>query len=182
MQGLMGRKGREEERGTAKPLLLALSSGESPVVLALTQGARTLILKRLLRDLWARAAAWRCKHPVKRNNSLMSEITCAFCKGKGKDPFNLLSKLAACQVCGGTGKIEVDEPMVKCAFCKGTGIHPHSRMTCTVCYGRGAVTCGEAKEQCPDRDGADHKANENIPSGVCGGIRVIDPVRKGETK
>jgi len=29
----------------------------------------------------------------------MSLITCAFCKGKGKDPFGLLSKLADCQVC-----------------------------------------------------------------------------------
>lgn len=53
----------------------------------------------------------------------MSVIKCAFCKGKGKDPFNLLSKLAACQVCGGTGKIKVDEPMIECAFCKGGGAH-----------------------------------------------------------
>ena len=36
----------------------------------------------------------------------MSLIECAFCKGTGKDPFNLLSELATCQVCGGKGVIK----------------------------------------------------------------------------
>jgi len=43
----------------------------------------------------------------------MSLIKCAFCKGTGKDPFDLLSKLSTCQVCGGKGKVEVKEPMIK---------------------------------------------------------------------
>ena len=70
----------------------------------------------------------------------MSEIKCAFCKGKGKDPFDLLSKLATCQVCGGTGKVKVDEPMIECAFCKGSGIYPHERLTCSACNGKGRFT------------------------------------------
>ena len=37
-------------------------------------------------------------------------IKCGFCKGTGKDPFDLLSQLAVCQVCKGTGKVEVEEP------------------------------------------------------------------------
>ena len=70
----------------------------------------------------------------------MKKITCAFCKGTGKDPFNLLSELATCQVCLGAGKVEIDEPAIKCAFCKGTGVYPcSSRVTCTVCNGKGMV-------------------------------------------
>lgn len=104
----------------------------------------------------------------------MSEIKCAFCKGKGKDPFNLLSKLAACQVCGGTGHVKVDEPMIKCAFCKGTGAHPHSRVTCSACNGKGSVTCrGGAKEECPNCEGTGYKVDGNLPCSVCGGKGVI---------
>ena len=44
---------------------------------------------------------------------VITQITCAFCKGTGKDPFDILSELAACQVCGGTGKVEVEEPAIK---------------------------------------------------------------------
>ncbi len=45
----------------------------------------------------------------------MSVIECAFCKGKGEDPFELLSKLATCQVCGGTGtETESGLPCIKC--------------------------------------------------------------------
>jgi hypothetical protein len=47
-------------------------------------------------------------------------IKCAFCKGTGKDPFDLLSELATCQVCEGTGKVGVVEPAIKCVFCKAT--------------------------------------------------------------
>ncbi len=36
----------------------------------------------------------------------MSLIKCGFCKGKGKGPFNLLSELATCHVCGGKGVIK----------------------------------------------------------------------------
>ena len=72
----------------------------------------------------------------------MSKITvkCAFCKGTGKDPFDLLSNFASCQVCGGRGKVEVMEPAIPCAFCKATGVYPHTRITCTVCNGKGMVT------------------------------------------
>lgn len=83
-----------------------------------------------------------------KEGEMMGEIKCAFCKGKGKDPFNLLSKLAACQVCGGTGKVKVNEPIIECAFCKGTGVHPHSRITCSACRGKGFTAFRGAKEEC----------------------------------
>ena len=79
----------------------------------------------------------------------MGEIKCAFCKGIGKDPFDLLSELATCQVCGGTGKVEVVEPAIKCVFCKATGVYPrNARVTCTVCNGKGMVTVKGATEEC----------------------------------
>jgi len=43
---------------------------------------------------------------------IVTQITCAFCKGTAKDTFDLLSELAVCQVCGGTGKVEVKEPVL----------------------------------------------------------------------
>jgi len=104
---------------------------------------------------------------------IMAEIKCAFCKGKGKDPFNLLSKLAACQVCGGTGKVKVDEPIIDCAFCKGSGIHPHSRLNCSACKGKGSVTHKGTKEECPNCNGTGYKVDGNLPCSVCGGKGVI---------
>ncbi len=89
------------------------------------------------------------------------------------DPFKLLSELAACQVCGGTGRVKADEPVIKCAFCKGSGIHPHERLTFSACNGKGSVTCRGAKEECPNCDGTGHKGDGNIPCILCGGMGVI---------
>lgn len=71
--------------------------------------------------------------------SKMTTITCAFCQGEGKDPFEIMSELATCQVCGGRGKVTVAKPYVKCAHCQETGISPGSRNVCTTCGGRGVV-------------------------------------------
>jgi DnaJ-class molecular chaperone len=100
----------------------------------------------------------------------MSRITCAFCKGTGKDPFDLLSDLAFCQVCGGTGRVHVEDPAVECIFCKGTGVHPHTRISCTACEGKGSVTHNkDSSERCPKCDGKGRKVNENLPCSNCRG-------------
>lgn len=106
----------------------------------------------------------------------MPQITCAFCKGSGKDPFNLLSKLADCQVCGGTGKVKVDEPIIECAFCRGSGIHLHSRLSCSACKGKGSVTHKGAKQKCPNCGGTGYKVDGNLPCSVCGGKGVVRKV------
>lgn len=104
----------------------------------------------------------------------MSEIECAFCKGKGKDPFELLSVLAACQVCGGTGKVEVIEPALQCAFCKGTGVYPHNgRVTCTVCNGKGMVTVKGETEECAECEGTAKTIESGLPCIKCGGKGVV---------
>lgn len=68
------------------------------------------------------------------------EIICAFCKGTGKDPFRVPSKLSSCQACAGRGKINIaDQPHETCGACKGTGIFIHHRLPCSVCKGKGIV-------------------------------------------
>jgi len=81
------------------------------------------------------------------------EMLCAFCGGAGTDPFGILSPLASCQVCGGSGRRTLHEPVAPCAFCRGAGVHPGSRLTCTTCGGVGAV-------EIPD---------EAVACGQCGG-------------
>lgn len=103
-----------------------------------------------------------------------TQIVCAFCKGSGKDPFDLLSDLAACQVCGGTGKVEVEEPATKCVFCKGSGAYHGTRITCTVCRGRGMVTAPQGEtRQCPECSGTGVAADSGMPCLKCKGKGVI---------
>ncbi|MFH1891850.1 MAG: zinc finger domain-containing protein [Candidatus Zixiibacteriota bacterium] len=103
----------------------------------------------------------------------MSEVTCAFCKGKGKDPFELLSELATCQVCGGVGMVEVNEPTVNCAFCKSTGVYPHqARVTCTVCNGKGVITVEGPTVECPECDSTGATIS-GLPCLRCRGKGVI---------
>ncbi len=102
------------------------------------------------------------------------QITCGFCKGTGKDPFDLLSEHAACQVCGGTGKVEVQEPVLKCAFCKGTGVYHNSRITCTVCNGKGMVTAPKGETiQCPKCTGMGVATDSGLPCLYCEGKGVV---------
>jgi len=104
----------------------------------------------------------------------MKGIICAFCKGKGKDPFELLSKLATCQVCGGTGKVEIEEPMIKCAYCKGTGVYPHDgRVTCTVCNGKGMVTVIGETDECPKCKGTGQTIDSGLPCIKCEGKGIV---------
>jgi len=101
--------------------------------------------------------------------------TCAFCGGRGKDPFELLSKLSNCQVCGGRGKVDVAPPAIECAFCGGTGIHRDQRLTCVVCGGKGMVTIekGSETETCPDCGGKGVVKGDYLPCVGCGGTGVI---------
>ncbi len=67
-------------------------------------------------------------------------ITCAFCKGTGRDPFKVLSALSDCQACLGKGEVAIaDIPHERCSACQGTGIFVHHRLSCSVCKGKGVV-------------------------------------------
>lgn len=68
-------------------------------------------------------------------------LKCPYCKGKGKDFFELLAAESFCLVCKGSGVIQVEEPYKKCVFCAGTGKNPlGARVTCIVCGGKGFIT------------------------------------------
>lgn len=98
---------------------------------------------------------------------------CAFCQGKGIDPFELLSKLSTCQVCMGRGQVTTHQPAIECAYCSGTGVHIHRRLTCTVCGGKGAVTIKEPVGKCPDCKGRGIRAGEYLPCIKCRGKGVV---------
>ena len=105
----------------------------------------------------------------------IKEIPCAFCHGKGNDPFGVMSKLATCQVCEGRGKVEIEEPVISCAFCKGSGVHPHSRNTCIVCHGKGMVTFKGPQIKCSVCKGTGNHMEDNLPCRLCLGKGVIHP-------
>ena len=92
-----------------------------------------------------------------------ARVVCAFCHGKGRDPFNLMSPLSTCQVCGGTGSRQLHPPLAPCAFCKGTGISPGLRMTCTTCKGVGTVEIPIDARTCPGCGGTGRAADSGWP-------------------
>ena len=65
------------------------------------------------------------------------EIECAFCRGRGRDPFKVLSCLSNCPVCHGKGKAWVVAPYETCPACQGTGLYSGTRMYCWACHGTG---------------------------------------------
>lgn len=74
---------------------------------------------------------------LSRDPAVFEELTCAFCYGRGRDPFDIMSSLSTCCVCGGSGKVRVKAPAVVCAHCRGTGAV--KTLTCTTCGGRGSL-------------------------------------------
>lgn len=108
---------------------------------------------------------------VKKKTTAEAGITCAFCNGTGKDPFEILSSLSICQVCKGTGKVRVTPPTAKCAFCNGTGTYLNKRITCTVCGGKGVVTVPKGAKTCPECKGSG-QAPDSLPCLNCKGKGV----------
>lgn len=118
---------------------------------------------------------------MNRTMGAQVEVLCAFCGGKGKDPFGIMSPLATCQVCGGTGWHILHPPTAPCAFCRSTGVHPGSRMTCTSCGGVGMVEIAEDAVSCPCCNGTGRAADfteyiwpdSPLSCGYCGGKGVV---------
>jgi RecJ-like exonuclease len=105
-------------------------------------------------------------------------VICAFCGGQGRDPFGLLSPMAACQVCGSKGKHTLLLPITACAYCRGTGVHPHSRLTCTSCRGVGKVHVLASAVTCPScfatgRANASFWSGNPLSCGYCRGKGMV---------
>ena len=109
------------------------------------------------------------------------EVPCAFCGGKGRDPFSIMSPMATCQVCGGKGSRRLHPPTVRCAFCRGTGVYAGTRLTCTTCKGLGTVEVPINTASCPCCDGTGravgcdggHWPDAPLSCTCCGGKGVV---------
>ena len=111
---------------------------------------------------------------MSQRTSDTAQITCGFCKGTAKDPFDLLSDHATCQVCKGTGKVEVVEPAIKCVYCRGSGVYHNTRITCTVCNGKGVVTAPKgATDECVECGGTGRAIDSAMPCLKCRGKGVV---------
>ncbi|MDO9575591.1 MAG: zinc finger domain-containing protein [bacterium] len=96
-------------------------------------------------------------------------ISCAYCKGTGESRTG-----GKCAVCGGSGKVTIEEPARKCAYCNGTGVSkPRSLVTCPSCKGKGMVTVKEPAIVCPACHGTGKKAGSNLYCMKCGGAGYI---------
>lgn len=111
------------------------------------------------------------------------ELACAFCGGRGRDPFDVMSRLATCCVCGGSGKVRVGAPAARCAHCRGTGAV--KTLTCTTCGGKGSIALPTMPiVRCPMCRGTGDDAS--APAMAClmcrGSGWIIDQDGKGEGK
>lgn len=76
------------------------------------------------------------------------EVSCAFCRGAGKDPFGIMSHLSTCSVCQGKCRVVVPALRDRCAHCNGTGAI--KTFTCTTCHGKGVLApLGGPTKSCP---------------------------------
>ncbi|MGV1005995.1 MAG: hypothetical protein ACOYEV_14790 [Candidatus Nanopelagicales bacterium] len=101
-------------------------------------------------------------------------VECAFCGGKGVDPFGVMSPGSVCEVCGGTGNVRVPEPRAVCAFCAGHGVRPGSRLSCGACSGKGVQTVAEHLEPCGHCRSTGHEPlGPPLYCGKCHGVGLI---------
>ena len=104
--------------------------------------------------------------------TVQDTVLCAFCKGRGTDPYDQLSALSKCGACDGTGTKVVSSPHTTCAFCRGTGSYKTFR--CLVCGGAGAVPVMDGPtETCPECEGMASEASSGLPCVRCRGRGVI---------
>jgi DnaJ-class molecular chaperone len=93
-----------------------------------------------------------------------AEITCRYCQGSGKDPFQLLSAISTCACCGGRGVVKVVKPYLPCPHCLGSG--RIKRFRCTVCEGKGVIAKPTAElKTCQTCGGTGH--DFHIPALEC---------------
>jgi DnaJ-class molecular chaperone len=120
----------------------------------------------------------KAKQQERTRERATRDVTCAFCNGTGRDPFDVMSPLATCQVCGGTGHRRLHVPTATCPFCQGTGVHPRSRLTCTTCGGVGTIEIPANAVTCPSCDGSGRAADtvwtdSPLSCSTCRGAGVV---------
>lgn len=111
------------------------------------------------------------------------EIVCAYCRGKGRDPFGIPSALSDCQVCIGRGKVRLHPPVDRCPTCRGSGRYIHHRLPCAVCHGKGSVTKLPEGKRCQHCRGKGLDPESELPCSTCYGLGSTQwkPDRTGAT-
>lgn len=101
-----------------------------------------------------------------------AEGVCAFCNGKGTDPYGILSWKSTCTVCDGKGTVVVMVPHVPCRYCRGTG--SHKTFSCMVCRGAGVVPPVPGPTQrCPGCEGRAYEISSGLACLACRGRGVV---------
>ncbi|MGC8643683.1 MAG: hypothetical protein ACP5XB_27810 [Isosphaeraceae bacterium] len=113
-------------------------------------------------------AAMTASHSTKHHEY----VPCAFCKGKGTDPFNVMSQVSTCGACQGEGRVLAPLPHVPCAYCGGDGSYKTYR--CPVCGGAGVVAAPEGPTAlCPECRGRASDGSSGMVCLRCQGRGVI---------
>lgn len=101
-------------------------------------------------------------------------LTCAYCRGTGRDRFGVLSSLSTCAICGGKGKNPFPAQVVPCAYCQGTGASPiGARNPCLACRGKGFHPGSETMQNCPDCQGRGSLGESHFYCRRCRGAGQI---------
>jgi DnaJ-class molecular chaperone len=105
--------------------------------------------------------------PTVRHQARESHV-CAFCRGKGVDPYNAMSELSTCGSCGGKGTLQVPTPHIPCAYCSASGSIKTYR--CLICGGAGVVAAPTGPTRtCPDCDGKAREQSSGLACLTCKG-------------
>jgi DnaJ-class molecular chaperone len=99
-------------------------------------------------------------------------VPCAYCRGKGTDPYGVQEPPADCEVCHGHGTKRVPWPHVSCAFCEGTG--SFRSFYCLVCRGVGVVPqLSGPTRRCEECHGRAFDCGCGLPCPRCRGRGVV---------
>jgi DnaJ-class molecular chaperone len=99
-------------------------------------------------------------------------IPCAFCGGKGTDPFNQLSEKSRCESCHGRGVVLVPRHHVRCGYCNGAGSYKTYR--CPTCGGTGVTEPVRSPVQtCPHCDGLGFETGSGLECLTCRGRKAV---------
>lgn len=105
----------------------------------------------------------------------MVDVKCAYCYGRGTDPFGIPGPESKCSVCNSKGYNRVVAPYVRCASCGGTGKMRSRRLTCSTCRGRGVVTVKRPMVTCPQCQGTGRQPDTeyDLACTLCSGRGVV---------
>ena len=104
------------------------------------------------------------------------EVKCAYCGGRGVDPFGLPGPESRCSVCSGKGYNRVMTPYIVCASCGGSGKQLGRRLTCSACQGKGVTTATGPTVACPQCHGTGIQPGDefHLPCTLCSGLGAVE--------